>query len=206
MSGQDKMMECQASWPHSIKLLARMEYGRAMKGALVMTGKSESWVPYAQPLLDAVSLFEELAVGYALIGGIAPMYYGRARFTEDVDFVASPGHMEILAAHPAELEKYHFDPTLTYKLHHQSGVQVDIRMDENAEGIISRANPVELAGRIVRVIEVHDLIAMKLRARRLKDDHDISQIVQETTIDPQRVKALVTPGQFDIFNELKSRR
>jgi hypothetical protein len=186
--------------------LARMEYGRAMKGALLMTEKSQSWVPYAQPLLDAVSLFEELGIGYALIGGIAAMYYGRARFTEDVDFVARPGHMEILAVHPAEVEKHHFDPTCTFKLHHQSGVQVEIRKDDHADGIIERANPVELAGRMVQVIEAHDLIAMKLRARRLKDDYDISQIAQKTAIDPERLKALVTPEQLEIFNQLKFRR
>jgi hypothetical protein len=186
--------------------LARIDYGRAIKEALLMTEKGQSWVPYAQPLLDAVSLFEELAIGYALIGGIAAMYYGRARFTEDVDFVAVPGHMEILAAHPAEMEKHHFDPTCTYKLYHQSGVQVDLWKDEHADGIIQRSNPVELAGRLVRVIEPHDLIAMKLRARRLKDDYDISQIAQTTVIDPERLKALVTPEQFEQFNELKSRR
>jgi hypothetical protein len=52
-----------------------MDYGRALKGELLMEGKSDSWVPYAQPLLDAVELFEELGIGYALIGGIAAMYY-----------------------------------------------------------------------------------------------------------------------------------
>jgi hypothetical protein len=134
------------------------------------------------------------------------MYYGRARFTEDVDFVAVPGHTEILAAHPAEMEKHHFDATCTYKLHHQSGVQVDLWKDEHADGIILRSNPVELAGRFVNVIEPHDLIAMKLRAHRLKDDYDISQIAQRTAIDPERLKALVTPQQFEQFNEIKSRR
>jgi len=85
-------------------ILARLEYGRALKGALLMETKSESWVPYVQPLLDVVSLFEELKIGYALIGGIAAMYYGRARFTEDIAFVAASGHMDILAAHPGEME------------------------------------------------------------------------------------------------------
>ena len=186
--------------------LARMDYGRALKGALLMAEKDPAWVPYAQPLLDAVSLFEELGIGYALIGGIAAMYYGRARFTEDVDFVAASGHPEILAAHPAETEKHHFDPTCTYKLYHQSGVQVDIWKDEHADGIIQRSNIVELAGRSVRVIEPHDLIAMKLRARRLKDDYDISQIAQSTVIDPERLKTLVTPQQFEQFKELAARR
>src|SRR5579864_8401579 len=111
----------------------RMDRGRALKGELLMKEKPGNWVPYAQPLLDAVSLFEELGIGYALIGGIAAMYYGRSRFTEDVDFVAMPGHMEILTAHPAEMEKHHFEPTCAYKLYHQSGVQVDLWKDEHAD-------------------------------------------------------------------------
>ena len=113
--------------------LDRMQYGRALKGALLMNGKPESWVPYAQPLLDAVSLFEELGIGYALIGGIAAMYYGRARFTEDVDFVAIAGHANIFSAHPAAMEKHHFDPTCTFKPYHQSGVHVDLWKDDHAD-------------------------------------------------------------------------
>src|SRR5687767_5554986 len=110
-------------------MLDRMDYGRALKGAILMNADSQSWVPYAQPLLDAVSLFETIGVGYALVGGIAAMYYGRARFTEDVDFVAVTGHMDRFAAHPAEMERHHFDPSCTYKLYHQSGVQVDLWKD-----------------------------------------------------------------------------
>ena len=35
-----------------------------------MSDKPDTWVPYAQPLLDAVALFEELGIAYALVGGI----------------------------------------------------------------------------------------------------------------------------------------
>jgi hypothetical protein len=101
-----------AMLPTNAKLgptLQRMEQGRALNGALLMNGKPENWVPYAQPLLDAVALFGELKVGYALIGGIAAMYYGRARFTEDVDFVAVAGHAEKFAASSPIMEKHHFE-------------------------------------------------------------------------------------------------
>jgi Nucleotidyl transferase of unknown function (DUF2204) len=185
--------------------LDRMEYGRALKGSLLMNEKDESWVPYAQPLLDAVSLFEELRVGYALIGGIAAMYYGRARFTEDVDFVAVAGHANIFTSHPEAMKKYHFDPTCTYKLYHQSGVQIDLWKDEHVEQIIQNAREVELAGRLIRIADPHDLIAMKLRARRLKDDYDISEIVRLTPIDETRLQSLVTPEQFAQFTEIKKR-
>jgi hypothetical protein len=184
-------------------VLDRMDYGRALKGELLMNDKS--WVPYAQPLLDAVALFEELGVGYALIGGIAAMYYGRSRFTEDVDFVAVTGHMEIFAAHPQEIEKHHFSSDCTYKLYHKSGVQVDLWKDQHADEIVRRAAEVELAGRLIRIIEPHDLLAMKLRAGRLKDDYDISQIIAGTKIDEGRLSMLISSEQLARFEEIKKR-
>jgi hypothetical protein len=187
------------------QVLDRMDYGRALKGELLMESRSDSWVPYAQPLLDAVELFDELRIGYALIGGIAAMYYGRARFTEDVDFVAVTGHMEIFADHPVEIVKHHFVSDCTHKLYHRSGVQVDLWKDEHADQIVQRAIDAELAGRKIRVIEPHDLIAMKLRAGRLKDDYDISQVVLGTPIDPSRLATLVTPDELKRFEEIRTR-
>jgi hypothetical protein len=184
-------------------VIERMDYGRSLKGELLMS--SQPWVPYAQPLLDAVSLFESLNLGYALIGGIAAMYYGRSRFTEDVDFVVVTGHMEILAAHRQEMEDHHFSSDCTHKLYHKSGVQVDVWKDEHAEEIISRAVQVQLVGKLIRVIEPHDLIAMKLRAMRLKDDYDVSQIILNTAIDETRLATLVSAHQLKHFTEIKKR-
>jgi hypothetical protein len=185
--------------------LERMEFGRALKGELLMTGGSQPYVPYAQPLLDAVSLFESLGLGYALIGGIAAMYYGQSRFTQDVDFVAVTGHMEAFAAHPEFVEANHFASDCNYKLYHQSGVQVDLWRDPHADGIIARAVEVKLAGRSVKVIEPHDLIAMKLRARRLKDDDDVSQILLHTPIDESRLASLVSADELSHFAGIKAR-
>jgi predicted nucleotidyltransferase len=195
-----------ASNGHLGPTLERMEYGRALKGAILMQGKPGDWTPYAQPLLDAVRLFEELGIGYALVGGIAAMYYGRSRFTEDVDFVAASGHMDVFAAHATEMEKHHFDPSCTYKLYHQSGVQVDLWKDDHADQIVRDAHAVELAGRTIQMVDVHDLIAMKLRSRRLKDDYDISQILQMNSIDEDRLKLIVTPEEFSRLREIKGRK
>lgn len=189
-----------------ISTLDRMAYGRGLKGALLMNDQSEASVPYAQPLLDVLSLFEELSIRYALIGGIAAMYYGRARFTEDIDFVAATGHQDVLAAHPREMKKYRFDPTCSYKLYHESGMQIDLWKDEHSDEIIERAMEAQLAGRAVKVIDPHDLIAMKLRAGRLKDDYDISQILSRQEIDENRLRNLVTPAEFAQFNAIKLRR
>jgi hypothetical protein len=186
-------------------VLHRMDHGRALKSELLMSSKPEHWIPYAQPLLDAVALFEELGIGYALIGGIAAMYYGRARFTEDVDFVAVAGHMAVLSKHPVEMEKYHFAPDCVYKLYHKSGVQVDLWKDDHADQIVKNAVDVDLAGRRIHLIEPHDLIAMKLRAGRLKDDYDISEILRNTSIDATRLASLVTSEQMQRFGEIQRR-
>jgi hypothetical protein len=133
------------------------------------------------------------------------MYYGRSRFTEDVDFVVVPGHMEVLAANGAIMQEHHFDPSCTFKLYHDSDIDVDIWKDEFSPQIISRAGEAELAGRRVRIAEVHDLIAMKIRAGRVQDDYDVTQIILGTAIDDTIVQQRVTAEQFARYLELKRR-
>ena len=163
-------------------------------------------VPYAQPLLDAVALFDELGIGYALVGGVASMYYGRARFTEDLDFVADAGHGDLLARHADSMRRHRFDPTCTWKLYHDSGVEIDLWKDEFSDDIVRRAVEVELVGRRVRVAEAHDLIAMKLRAARVQDDYDISEVLRgQPSIDDGVVRARVTPEQFAHYLSVKQR-
>ena len=184
--------------------LHRMSRGAAFRKALVMNSSPEP-VPYLQPLLDAVDLFEALNLGYALIGGVASMYYGRARFTEDLDFVAVSGHMDVLVKHPETMKQFHFDPRSTWKLYHESGVEADVWKDEHSDAIIARSREVEVAGRRIRIADPHDLIAMKLRAGRLQDDYDISEIVRHQSIEDGRIESEVTEEQFRHFLEVKRR-
>ena len=161
--------------------------------------------PLLQPLLDAVQLFTALQIPYALIGGIAAMLYGRARFTDDVDFVAAAGHQELLAAHPDVMRKFHFDPSSTWKLYHDSGVEIDIWKDEHTDGIAGRAQEVEFQSQILCVADVHDLIAMKLRAGRLQDDYDIGEIARSTIIHDSTLQQLISPTQFERFQQIRLR-
>jgi hypothetical protein len=91
--------------------LARMDYGRALKRELLMQPRPDPAMPYARPLPDTIDLFDQLGIAYALIGGIAALYWGRPRFTEDLDLVAAAGHEELLAGHPAEMENTTSTPT-----------------------------------------------------------------------------------------------
>jgi len=160
---------------------------------------------FRQPTLDAVGLFEELRLGYALVGGVAAMFYGRSRFTEDIDFVVQAEHMQTLAERSDAMRKWHFDPNCTWMLYHESGVDIDIWKDEFADEIVGRAKTIELMGTNLKIAEPHDLIAMKLRAGRLQDDYDISEIIRGTPIDDEIVKARVTAEQFEHYLSVKQR-
>jgi Nucleotidyl transferase of unknown function (DUF2204) len=168
-------------------------------------GSDEKPVPYEQALADAAALFDELHIGYALVGGVAAMYYGRARFTEDLDFAAASGHMDARRKHPEEMQQHHFDPTCTWKLYHDSGVEIDIWKDSHSDEIVQRAIKAKLAGREINIADPHDLIAMKLRAGRLQDDYDISETIKGTPIDDAKIRTGVTAEQFERYLEIKRR-
>jgi hypothetical protein len=167
--------------------------------------ESPANAPLDAALKDAVSLFESLHIPYALIGGIAAMLYGRLRATEDVDFVCAADHPQILATNPQVMQAHHFDPACTWKLYHASGVEIDIWKDQYSDDIVARAQLLPFAGKTLRVADPHDLIAMKLRANRVQDDYDISQILSHTTIDEARLQSLVTKSEFAHYQSIKAR-
>ena len=179
--------------------------GRAATRRLRMQNESPPHFDLTDALNDAVSLFRELRLSYALIGGLAAMVHGRSRYTEDVDFVAEAGHEERLAASPEIMKKHGFDPSCTWKLYHRSGIDIDLWKDPHVGDIVERAVRRKLGDRFVKVAEPHDLIAMKLRADRPQDDYDISEIIKAQTIDPQTIKARVTSSEFGRFGKIVER-
>ena len=156
-------------------------------------------------LRDAVELFTRLNIPYAMVGGIAAMVYGRARFTDDIDFVAAADHVATLTTHPQIMQACHFDPSSTWKLYHASGFEMDIWKDEFSDQIAARAHEIQFAGQSIRIADVHDLIAMKLRAGRFQDDYDISEILRKTPVNINLVGELVSPAQFDRFQAIQTR-
>jgi hypothetical protein len=184
--------------------LAQIERGRAFTRSLRMETKQPP-APLTPALLDAVALFDELHIRYALIGGMAAMLYGRARYTEDIDFVAEPGHEATLAAHTDAMRRHHFDPASTWKLYHDSGVEIDIWKDAHATDLVAHARSIEYEGRRIRVADPTELAAMKLRADRLKDDYDIGEMIASGVIDEPALGRLVTADQFARYLAIKQR-
>lgn len=158
-----------------------------------------------QPMFDAIGLFEELGIRYALIGGLASMIYGTPRHTLDVDFVAPADHERLLAARPDVMRRHRFDPTCTWKLYHDSGVDIDIWKDAHVDEIVDRAIVSDFHGRPVHVAEPHDLIAMKLRADRPQDDYDISEILKHLPIDDAVIASRVTVEQLERYRSIQRR-
>lgn len=186
------------------RALPRAMLGRAQQRALLM-GDSPSPLALNEALLDAVSLFEYLGMRYALVGGLAAMYYGRARFTDDVDFVSDLMFEHTLRTHPDEMRNFNFDPTCAFKLYHKSGIAIALLFDEFAHGIPERAVDTPLAGRTVKVADVNDLVAMKLRAARPQDDYDVSEMIKRGVIDETRVRALVNAEEFTHHESVNAR-
>ncbi len=158
-----------------------------------------------QPMVDAMELFTRLNISYALIGGIAAMVYGRSRFTEDVDFVAASNHQNILSANPDAMSACRFDPSCTWKLYHTSGITLDIWKDQFSDQIAARAHDIQIAGRTLRIADVHDLIAMKLRAARFQDDYDISEILRQTSVNDETLRPLITLHEAEHFAAIRER-
>ena len=167
--------------------------------------KSNPTSPFDEPLADALALFSSLELGYALIGGVAAMYYGRERFREDFDFVVQSGHQAAFEACPTVMRSHRFDPTYTCKPHHASGMEIDLWEGEFVDGTIWRAAHRTVGEKSLRIAEPHDLVAMKFRAGRLQDDYDVSETLKATPLDHATLSALVTPAQFCHFLTIVAR-
>jgi predicted nucleotidyltransferase len=177
--------------------------GIRLKAHLMSTDEPNA--DLTRPLMDAVTLFQRLGIDYALVGGLAAMYYGRARFTEDVDVIAAGDHESVLAIHEDAMRESGFDPGYTWKLYHESGVEIDVWKDAFTDEMVARAREATLAGRHILIVEVHDLIAMKLRAQRPQDDYDVSEILKHTAVDDATVRQRVTDEQYSHYLDIKRR-
>ncbi len=116
---------------------------------------------------DAVLALERLAIGHALVGGVAVgLRSGVPRATLDTDVaVRSTVDRERL------IEAFRgvgFEVSGTFahsvNFRHASGERVQIIFDPEFDPMIDRAEPLMVAGARVRVVTTADLIAMKERA------------------------------------------
>jgi hypothetical protein len=138
-----------------------------------------------QALVDAVRVFDGLAVPYALIGGVAVGLHTRVpRATLDTDLAVHSAHRGRaltggLVAAGFELRGEHAHSA---NFRHRSGEPVQLAFDTEFDPMVNRAEVFDVDGVAVRVVTKADLIAMKRRAaadptrRRSKALRDLADV------------------------------
>jgi hypothetical protein len=155
-------------------------------------------------VLRLIAVLNELGVPYMLVGSYSSNYYGRARATQDADFVVeiSAEQVRELAARPGPA--FHVDPqmsfeTLTmksrYVIEHPATaftIELFLLADDKYNRLrFARRREVEFEGTRVFVPSPEDVVVMKLRwskgGNRSKDIGDVANVLamrrQELDLD-----------------------
>lgn len=174
--------------------------------------------PVAELLEDLGAALGTLGVRWYLFGAQAAILYGVARLTADVDVTVQapagqpvPTWMPTLATHrfrprfadPAFLAQTRVLPLV----HEPSGLPVDLVLAGPGleEQFLARACRLAVDDVVVPVVDVSDLVVLKVLAARAKDLDDVSVLlrVHADRIDGTRVRELLTMlegalGQSDL--------
>ena len=154
-------------------------------------------------LKDVADRFESEGIEYFLVGSMAAMYYGRPRFTQDLDLVVRIKAKQVAAFENLfPLEEYYCPPNEvlrdevsrkgTFNLIHQaSGIKVDILLDKETDFYISefqRKKKIEVApGIAVYLGSPEDIILKKLDFYREGESEkhliDIREIIMGISVD-----------------------
>lgn len=146
--------------------------------------------PQERALVDVAHVLAELDRPSAVIGGIAVIAWGFARFTADIDcaVAASSGESQDLLT---RFERGGFEPrtedavafaeqNLVLLLRHRkTGVEVDVSLAQlEFEGAALRASVLKRFGSArIRVPTLTDLLIYKMVAGRPKDHEDVAELL-----------------------------
>lgn len=176
--------------------------------------------PVADLLADLARAFEALGISWYVFGAQAAIVYGVARLTADVDVtLRAPAETPVrdwLAtvetqgfeprfSDPAFAEQSHVLPLV----HRATGLPVDLVLAGPGleEEFLARAVRLLIDDVSVPVIEVSDLVILKVLASRPKDIEDVVSLleVQKARIDKVRVRTVLRMlesalGQSDLLS------
>lgn len=122
-----------------------------------------------QALLDACRVLRHAGVDHALIGGIAvAVRSGVPRATQDVDLAvrSDAGLGALVGILSAAGFTHRGSHRHSVNFRHENTEPVQLAFDPDFDAMIERAEEVEVAGEVVPVVTLEDLIAMKERAAR----------------------------------------
>lgn len=163
--------------------------------------------PVADLLEDLGAALDTLGVRWYLFGAQAAILYGVARLTADVDVtVQVPAHQSVPTWMPT-LAAQRFQPRFTDPaflaqtrvvplVHEPSGLPVDLVLAGPGleEEFLARARRLAVDDVVVPVVDVSDLVVLKVLAARAKDLEDVTTLlaVQSDRIDDDRVREVLT--------------
>lgn len=171
-------------------------------------------------LRDLADLLNSRDISYAIIGGLAVLIRGRARFTDDIDAVIAlyPEQAIVLVRN---LQGTPFMPAfegvedvinrgLIAPLQHiETGVIVDLALGllPFEQGAIARATPQLLGDLEMPVVTAEDLLVMKVVASRPRDIDDAREIVNlhQNRLDWNHIQREAEILEMNICEDLPAR-
>ena len=181
--------------------------------------------PIAELLADLGRAFAAAGIDWYLFGAQAAICYGVARLTADVDVTArvpptvDAGWIEIIESHG--FTRRFTDAGFTRRsrvipiVHHATGLPVDIVLAGPGleEQFLARAAMQRIDDVEVPVIDISDLVVLKVLAGRPKDVEDLAVLIRlnEASIDHARVRAVLRDlenalGQSDLLRTFEAVR
>ncbi len=152
--------------------------------------------PIENALAEITAFLDELSIPYMLIGGLAVAAWGEPRATLDVDLSVwiEPDRQKTALTRlferfkPVPPDPFRFAAeTRVCPVLASSGIRIDIVLgvlpvERNA---ITRARPLTIGGRTIKVASVEDLLMMKLLSERPRDREDAERLFKryEKTLD-----------------------
>jgi hypothetical protein len=175
--------------------------------------------PVAELLADLSRGFAAAGIRWYLFGAQAAIVYGVARLTADVDVTArAPAGMATAAWLPvvehSGFERRFTDPRFIEQsrvvplVHGSTGLPVDIVLAGPGleDEFLARAVPRTIDDVTVPVVEVSDLVILKVLAARPKDADDLTALLanQRLDIDEPRIRRILAMledalGQSDLL-------
>jgi len=162
-------------------------------------------------LKDVTKRFDQEGIEYFLVGSMATMYYGRPRFTQDVDLVVRMKARQVTQfQNMFLLEDYYCPPKEILQdeiirkgsfnlIHQHSGIKIDIVLDKETDfynSEFARRKKINIApGLEIYIASVEDLILKKLdyyrEGQSEKHLNDIRDILMNIKIDENYIQTWV---------------
>ncbi|HHH26844.1 MAG TPA: hypothetical protein ENK57_00625 [Polyangiaceae bacterium] len=130
---------------------------------------------------DVLRLLEDAGVAYRIVGGLAVVHHGYARFTEDVDVLVEGGGSLALDRH---LPSHGFTREADDRLRHDdTGVRVDLLeagrpMPRAGSPVYPSVDALGDGERDAPFADLRGLIELKLWARRKQDEADVVALLK----------------------------